>query len=414
MLNENKQHLTGTDLRQDFRSFFESRNYYFRNSFPLLPENDPSVLFTNASITPFKPHLTSELPKLSQDIALIQGCIRVGSNLELTSVGNDPNILTFFYMLGLSVQNKELKQVTQDVIDFLLTKRYFLQSQLWATVHEQDDESLKALSRAGLSKNRIKFMSQNSDIWVYWHFGIPGPGGFGSTIIIDLGEQIGCLKETCDIFCQCGRFQQLLNIIHIDNFHTVDGVKTKLDQPGIDVGCGLERLLALSNKCTSFECDPLREIIHETETLLSQKYNFTKTIDRRLRIIADHSRSISFLISGGILPGNKLHSYIVRKLIRRAVTQGYLLGFHTPFFANLIEKIITKKLVEINSPNVLNIVRAVVIEEMHTIKLLSRSKSLIKKRLSRIKLLDAQSRLVLIDELWTTYGIPKEISQNML
>lgn len=398
------------DIKQSFRTYFESCGYVYKDPAPILPRNDSSVLFTNATITPYKSNLSGKLLALPEDIVLIQNCLRVGSDTE---AGSDPNILTMFEMLGVIAQNRSLDCVTANIINYI-TSYYFSPDQLLYTVHENDKSSYNALVHNGVDVNRIKKISGNNDIWSYWNFGIPGIGGYGATMIVDRGKDKGCLRSTCDVECPCGRHVQLLNIINVDKYHYQDGSTTQLTNPGIDIGCGLERLLSLKNNVTAYEYDPLDKIITEVNNSLHLIYGQKESDDQKIRIVADYTRSIVHLISEGILPGNKLQNYIVRKMIRRVFTISNSYRSNDHFVSNFAKKIISIEELDLSELQTRTIIMNIEQEEIKTLKLLEKARGKISKLAERYNLEENKSRNKFIDDMWSTYGIPREITLSMI
>jgi len=402
--------LDRNSIKQSFRTYFESCGYTYKNPAPILPRNDPSVLFTNATITPYKPNLSGELLALPEDIILIQNCLRVGSDTE---AGSDPNIFTMFEMLGVIAQHRSLDCVTANTINYI-TDYYFSSDQLLYTVHKDDKSSYDALVHNGIDVNRIKKIRGNHDIWSYWNFGIPGIGGYGATMVVDRGEDKGCLQPTCDAECPCGRHVQLLNIINIDKYHHQDGSTTQLVNPGIDVGCGLERLLSLKNDVTGYECDPFDKLISETSNSLHLVYGQKESDDQKIRIIADYTRSIVHLISEGVLPGNKQQNYIVRKMIRRVFTISTSYGASDHFVSSFAKKIISIEGLNLSELQAQTIIINIEQEEIKTVKLLEKAREKLSKLAGRYNLGEQKSRNEFIDKMWSTYGIPKEITLSMI
>lgn len=390
-----------------FETFFRSEGYELYPSQPLIPRGDKTVLLTNATITPYKKNLTGELPPLETDVAIRQRCVRIGSEEE---VGSDPNILCYFEMLGLISQNRSLDGLTANVLNYL-TSNYFDLNQLKFTVHQEDTESYNALIKNGVKKEDVRTINGNTSIWSYWNFGKPGVAGYGITLLVDSGTSKPEFNE-CDLESDQDRYIQLLNIIKIDEYVDKDGNKSELRFPGIDVGCGVERLQSVIDNKNSFECGSLKTIVELIYEKTGINNGQSSELDRKVRIIADQTRSALILISEGIEPGNKSANYLTRKTIRRATTEAYLLT-NGNFLKELAKYVVLLPEIGVkSSEEAINLLEVFDEEVDKTIKLIEKSKAMIVKY--SFSWHNVKDEINFIERMWTTFGIPKEITTSIL
>lgn len=397
-----------SEIINNFETFFRSEGYELHSSQPLIPRGDKTVLLTNATITPYKKNLTGELPPLETDVAIRQRCVRIGSEEE---VGSDPNILCYFEMLGLISQNRSLDGLTANVLNYL-TSNYFDLNQLKFTVHQEDTESHNALIKNGVKKEDVRTINGNTSIWSYWNFGKPGVAGRGITLLVDLGTNNKPEFNKCDLEADQDRYIQLLNIIKVDEYIDEDGNKSVLRFPGIDMGCGLERLQSVIGGKNSFECGSLKTIVELIYEKMGINNVQSSELDRKVRIIADQTRSALILISEGIEPGNKSANYLTRKTIRRAITEAHLLtnGNYLKELARYI--VLLPEIGVKSSEEAINLLEVFDGEADKTIKLIEKSKAIIEKHSSSWH--NVKDEINFIERMWTTFGIPKEITVSIL
>lgn len=318
---------SGNDLREKFLEFFESKNHKRMPSASLVPD-DPSILLTIAGMVPFKPYFLGKSVPPSLRMTTSQKCVRTN---DLDNVGRTARHHTFFEMLGnFSVGDYFKKEVIPWSWEFLTKVLEIPEEKLWISVYEEDDDAFNIWhNNVGIPVERIKRMGKEDN---FWEMGATGPCGPCSEIYFDFGPERGCDKPDCSVGCDCDRYIEVWNLVFMEFNRDEHGVLTPLPQQNIDTGMGLERIAAvMQNAKTNFDTDLLLPIIKHVETISGRKYNDNKADDMALRVIADHTRAIIFLICDGVLPGNEGRGYILRRVMRRAIRYGKLLSIETSF-----------------------------------------------------------------------------------
>jgi alanyl-tRNA synthetase len=329
------------EIRTAFLEYFKSKGHTIVPGSPLIPRQDPTLLFVNAGMVQFKTFFLG-LEKSSYDRAVsCQKCLRAGGkHSDLENVGHTARHHTFFEMLGNFSFGDYFKR---DAILFaweLLTEKFKLpQEKLWVSIYQEDDEAAKLWSElAGIPDERIVGLGANDN---FWQMADTGPCGPCSEIIIDQGNTIGCGKPDCAVGCECDRFLELWNLVFMQYNRDESGILTPLPNPIIDTGMGLERISAvLQGKLTNFDIDIFWPIIDAIELHAKTKYGKDKYTDASIRVIADHMRAIVFLLSEGLMPSNEGRGYVLRRIIRRASRHSRLLNVHEPFLYTLIDSVI--------------------------------------------------------------------------
>jgi len=321
--------MTSDEIRAAFLSFFEEKEHKIIPSSSLIPRGDPTLLLTSAGMVQFKPYFLGEALPPSPRLASCQRCFRT---TDIESVG-DPTHLTFFEMLGNFSIGDYFKREAIDWAWEFVTQRLGLPPQrLWITIFLDDDESFGYWREVGVPEERILRFGEKDNFW--GPAGDSGPCGPCSEIHYDFGEEVGCGKPSCAPGCGCGRFSEIWNLVFTQYNQDKEGHRTLLPKPNIDTGMGLERTAAVVNGKTSvYETDlfvPLFEYISE---LAGKKYGSDEAVDNTMRVIAEHSRGIAFLIADGVIPSNEGRGYVLRRLLRRAALFGRRLGLDEPFLA---------------------------------------------------------------------------------
>jgi alanyl-tRNA synthetase len=330
--------MTGREIRTYFLTFFEKRGHTIVPSSSLVPKEDPTLLFTNAGMVQFKKTFLGEEKRDYVRAASSQKCVRAGGkHNDLENVGKTARHHTFFEMLGNFSFGDYFKS---DAIDFaweLLVKEWGLPSdRLWVTIHEGDPKiNLGPDKEAGgfweryLPEGRIVPCPTKDN---FWQMGDTGPCGPCSEIVIDQGAKVGCGEPTCRVGCDCDRYLELWNLVFMQYNRDDRGNMNPLPKPSIDTGMGLERIAAvLQGKLNNFDTDLFTPIIHFMEEVSARGYGEDSQIDISMRVIADHARSVTFLIGDGVVPSNEGRGYVLRRIIRRAARHGKLLGLNEPF-----------------------------------------------------------------------------------
>src|SRR3989338_10741395 len=328
-------------IRQKFLDFFQSKQHKIVASSPLLPKDDPTLLFVNAGMVQFKDVFTGQEKRPYKRATSSQKCIRAGGkHNDLENVGRTARHHVFFEMLGnFSFGDYFKKEAVAFAWDFM-TKEMGLDSErLWATVFQEDDEAAGIWEKTiGIPKNRIVRMGEKDN---FWAMGDVGPCGPCSEIIIDQGKEIGCGRPDCAIGCDCDRFLELWNLVFMQYSKDLKGKLTPLPKPSIDTGMGLERLTAvIQGKKSNYESDLFMPLINFIEDLSEKSYGEAETYDISIRAIADHSRSCSFLITDGVMPSNEGRGYVLRRIIRLALRHGNQLGLTQAFFYKLVQPLV--------------------------------------------------------------------------
>ena len=330
--------MDSNELRKKYIDFFVSKGHKQISGASLIPENDPTVLFTTAGMHPLVPYLmgAQEHPS-GKRLCDYQKCIRTG---DIDSVG-DPHHLTFFEMLGnWSLGDYFKKEMIAFSYEFLTKELHIDPEKLSVTVFggddevPRDDEAAEAWEKAGIPRDRIYFMEREDNWW--GPAGTTGPCGPDSEMFIDTGRP-KCSPD-CKPGCSCGKYFEIWNDVFMQYNKTEDGKFEKLRRPCIDTGMGIERTVAiLTGKNSVYDIDSFQQIIKEIEKLSGKKYKDDETLDTSIRIIADHIRTSVFILGdqNGIAPSNVGQGYILRRLIRRAVRHGYKLGINDEFLSKL-------------------------------------------------------------------------------
>ena len=324
------------ELRQMFLDFFESKGHLVMNSFSLVPQNDNSLLLINAGMAPLKPYFTgAEIPPRTR-VATCQKCIRTG---DIENVGKTARHGTFFEMLGNFSFGDYFKHEAIAWSWEFLTKVVGLdENRLYSSVYEEDDEAFDIWNKEiGVPADRIFRFGKEDNFWEHG----AGPCGPCSEIYYDRGEKYGCGKPGCTVGCDCDRYMEVWNNVFTQFENDGEGHYETLKQKNIDTGMGLERLAVVVQDVDSiFDVDTLCALRNKVCEVAGKTYGVNHEDDVSIRLITDHMRSATFLISDGVMPTNEGRGYVLRRLIRRAARHGRLLGIEGPFLEKLSETVI--------------------------------------------------------------------------
>ena len=324
------------ELRQMFLDFFESKGHLVMNSFSLVPQNDNSLLLINAGMAPLKPYFTgAEIPPRTR-VATCQKCIRTG---DIENVGKTARHGTFFEMLGNFSFGDYFKHEAIAWSWEFLTKVVGLdENRLYPSVYEEDEEAFDIWNKEiGVSADRIFRFGKEDNFWEHG----AGPCGPCSEIYYDRGEKYGCGKPGCTVGCDCDRYMEVWNNVFTQFENDGEGHYETLKQKNIDTGMGLERLAVVVQDVDSiFDVDTLCALRNKVCEVAGKTYGVNHEDDVSIRLITDHMRSATFLISDGVMPTNEGRGYVLRRLIRRAARHGRLLGIEGPFLEKLSETVI--------------------------------------------------------------------------
>ena len=327
------KYMTGNEIRKAYLDFFESKKHLKLLSFSLVPENDPSLLLIGAGMAPLKPYFTGKLVPPSYRVTTSQKCIRTG---DIDNVGRTARHHTFFEMLGnFSFGDYFKKEAITWAWEFLTEVLELDTNKLYVTVYPEDEEAYDIWHNiVGLADERIFKLEDN-----FWEIG-EGPCGPDSEIFYDLGPERGCGKPTCNVGCDCDRYLEIWNLVFTQFNKTKDGSYEPLEKKNIDTGAGLERLASvIQQKESNFETDLLFPIMQRVIDVCHGDYN-NKEQKIAVKVIGDHIRAVTMMIGDGILPSNEGRGYVLRRILRRAVRFGRVLGIEEAFLADLVDIVI--------------------------------------------------------------------------
>lgn len=324
------------DLRRMFLEFFESKGHLAMKSFSLVPHNDNSLLLINSGMAPLKPYFTGqEIPPRNR-MTTCQKCIRTG---DIENVGKTARHGTFFEMLGnFSFGDYFKKEAIQWSWEFLTEVVGLDADRLYPSIYLEDDEAFDIWNKEiGIAPERIFRLGKGDNFWEHG----AGPCGPCSEIYYDRGEKYGCGEEGCTVGCECDRYMEVWNNVFTQFENDGHGNYVELKQKNIDTGMGLERLAVVVQDVDSiFDIDTVKALLNRVAELAHTEYKKDTNVDVSLRLITDHVRSCTFMISDGIMPSNEGRGYVLRRLLRRAARHGRLLGIDGKFLADLSQTVI--------------------------------------------------------------------------
>ncbi|HJC33271.1 MAG TPA: alanine--tRNA ligase [Candidatus Mediterraneibacter faecipullorum] len=324
------------ELRKMFLEFFESKGHLAMKSFSLVPHNDKSLLLINSGMAPLKPYFTGQEIPPRKRVTTCQKCIRTG---DIENVGKTARHGTFFEMLGnFSFGDYFKEEAIQWTWEFLTDVVGLDPDRLYPSVYVDDDEAFEIWNKKmGIPAERIfKFGKEDN----FWEHG-SGPCGPCSEVYYDRGEKYGCGKPDCTVGCDCDRYMEIWNDVFTQFDNDGEGHYSELEQKNIDTGMGLERLASVVQDVDSiFDVDTIKALRDHVCRLAEKEYGKEYKDDVSIRVITDHIRSVTFMISDGIMPSNEGRGYVLRRLLRRACRHGRLLGIHKGFLPELAESVI--------------------------------------------------------------------------
>ncbi len=402
------------EIRDAFLKYFESKGHKILPSSSLIPQNDPTLLFTNAGMVQFKDIFTGRQRSEYSRATTSQKCMRAGGkHNDLENVGHTARHHTFFEMLGnFSFGDYFKKDAIAFAYEFLTGILRLDKNRLYVTIFRDDDEAFTLWQEvAHIEPSRIFRMGEKDN---FWAMGDTGPCGPCSEIIYDQGKDVGCKRPDCTVGCDCDRFLEIWNLVFMQYERLRDQKMYPLPKPSIDTGMGLERLAAvLQNKLSNFDTDLFDEIIDVAADIAKVRYHIQENTDTSLKVIADHSRAAAFLISDGILPSNEGRGYVLRRIIRRAIRHGHLLGINDIFFFRVCEAVI-KKMGGHYKELVHNqdlIIKATRYEEERFRETLEKGLDILKIEFDRLKRENNQTLSgEIVFKLYDTYGFPVDLT----
>ena len=326
------------ELREKYLSFFESKGHLRLDSFPLVPQNAPSLLRINSGMAPLKKWFLAQEEPPRHRVTTCQKCIRTP---DIERVGITARHGTFFEMLGnFSFQDYFKDEVIPWAWEFLTSDEWMAipKDRLHISVYEEDDEAYDIWTKkVGIAPDHMVRLGKEDNFWEHGS----GPCGPCSEIYFDRGPEYGCGKPTCGVGCDCDRYMEIWNLVFSQFDADGKGHYERLARPNIDTGMGLERLACvMQNVGNLFEVDTVQSVLHHVEHIAGKTYKQDPKTDISIRVITDHIRSCTFMVSDGILPSNEGRGYVLRRLLRRAARHGRMLGIDHPFLVDLVETVI--------------------------------------------------------------------------
>ena len=326
------------ELRDKYLTFFEGKGHLRLDSFPLVPKNDPSLLLINSGMAPMKKWFLAQEEPPRHRVTTCQKCIRTP---DIERVGITARHGTFFEMLGnFSFQDYFKEEVIPWAWEFLTSDEWMAipKDKLHISVYKEDDEAYDIWTKkVGVAPDHMVRLGKEDNFWEHGS----GPCGPCSEIYFDRGPEYGCGKPTCGVGCDCDRYMEIWNLVFSQFDADGKGHYERLARPNIDTGMGLERLACVMQGVGNlFEVDTVQSVLHHVERIAGKTYDTNPKEDISIRVITDHIRSCTFMVSDGILPSNEGRGYVLRRLLRRAARHGRMLGISRPFLVELVETVI--------------------------------------------------------------------------
>lgn len=401
------------ELRKMFLDFFESKGHLVMKSFPLIPQNDKSLLLINAGMTPLKPYFTGQEIPPRRRVTTCQKCIRTG---DIDNVGKTARHGTFFEMLGnFSFGDYFKHEAIAWSWEFLTEVLEIEPERLYPSVYVEDDEAFDIWNKEiGVAKERIFRFGKEDNFWEHG----AGPCGPCSEIYYDRGEKYGCGKPGCTVGCDCDRYMEVWNNVFTQFDNDGNGNYEELESKNIDTGMGLERLAVVMQEVDSiFDVDTVKAIRDRVCELSHTEYGKDEKTDSSIRVITDHIRSVTFMVSDGIMPSNEGRGYVLRRLLRRAARHGRLLGISGKFLSELSKTVIRES--EDGYPELEEkkeyIFKLIATEEENFNRTIDQGLSILNERMEEMK---KEKTEVLSGEqafqLYDTYGFPIDLTIEIL
>lgn len=401
------------ELRKKYLEFFESKGHLVLPSFSLVPENDKSLLLINAGMAPLKPYFTGqEIPPRTR-VTTCQKCIRTG---DIENVGKTARHGTFFEMLGnFSFGDYFKHEAIAWSWEFLTKVLEIPEDRLYPSVYLEDDEAFDIWNKEiGVAKDRIFRFGKEDNFWEHG----AGPCGPCSEIYYDRGEKYGCGKPGCTVGCECDRYIEIWNNVFTQFENDGEGHYTELENKNIDTGMGLERLATVMQDVDSiFDVDTIKAIRDKICEFAGVSYGEEYKTDVSIRVITDHIRSVTFMVSDGITPSNEGRGYVLRRLLRRAARHGRLLGIQGEFLAKLSETVMAES--HTGYPELLDrkdyIIKLITVEEQNFNKTIDQGLAILNTMMEDLqksgeKVLSGENTFKLYD----TYGFPIDLTIEIL
>ena len=382
-------------------------------SFPLVPQNDASLLLINAGMAPLKPYFTGKETPPAKRVTTCQKCIRTP---DIEQVGHTSRHGTFFEMLGnFSFGDYFKMDATKWAWEFATEVLEIPKDRIWVSVYNDDYEAADIwVNHVGVSKDRIVYLGKDDN---FWEIGT-GPCGPCSELYYDRGEEYGCGSPDCAVGCDCDRYVEFWNLVFTQFDKDENGVYNRLEHPNIDTGMGLERIACIMQGTTSiFEVDTIRRVLDAAAEIAGVEYGRDSAVDTSLRVITDHVRSTVFMTSDGVLPSNEGRGYVLRRLLRRAARHGKMLGINDLFLYKLARVVADESMsaypeLDRNFDYIESVIKS---EEARFNETIDQGIQILRQYMNEMK----ESGLKELDgerafKLYDTYGFPIDLTKEIL
>ena len=410
--------MTGREIRAKFLKFFADRNHTIVASSGILPKNDPTLMFTNAGMNQFKDCFLGLEKRDYVRACSSQKCVRAGGkHNDLENVGRTARHHTFFEMLGnFSFGDYFKKEAIAFAWEFLTKEMGLDKSRLYVSVYTDDDEAADIWHlQEGVPLERIFRFGEKDN---FWSMGDTGPCGPCSEIFYDQGASVGCGSPDCTVGCECDRYLEIWNNVFMQFDRAVDGVLTPLPKPSVDTGMGLERISAvIQGVHSNYDIDLFQGIIRHIERLSGKKYGADEKDDVSMRVIADHSRAVTFLICDGALPSNEGRGYVLRRIMRRAARHSKMLGFSDPMLYHMVDAI--RDMMAEAYPELIEresyIKKVVLAEEQRFSETLDRGLAILNDEVASLR--SAGKNVIpgeVLFKLYDTFGFPVDLTADIV
>ena len=410
------EYWTSERLREKFLSYFESKGHSRMASSSLIPVGDPTLLLTSAGMVQFKPYFTGEAEPPNRRLTTSQKCFRTP---DIEEVG-DATHNTLFEMLGNFSIGDYFKREAVDFAVELMTEGYGIPLEKFAAaVHDTDDETRELWMAKGIPAERVYDFGDDENWW--GPAGDEGPCGPCSELHYDFGPGNGCLQDDCAPNCKnvmagsgdvCDRYVELWNLVFMQFYHHLDGTRADLPAPSVDTGMGLERLARIMQRVdTSYDTDLFTSIVARVEDISGRSYGEDVEESYAIRVVAEHGRSVTFLVADGVAPGNEGRGYVLRRVIRRAIRYGRRIGIEGDFLGRISDVTIDKmgaiypELVN-NRDFILTVLR---LEEDRFQQAFQNGYAILTDALEDADILPGD----VVFRLWDTHGFPVEMTQEI-
>ena len=410
---------TAEEIRTLFLKYFEKNGHQPVPSSSTVPAQDPTLLFTNAGMNQFKSLFLGEETRDYSRAVSVQKCVRAGGkHNDLENVGRTARHQTFFEMLGnFSFGDYFKKDAIEYAWEFVTKELKLPKSKLYVTVFHDDDEAYGIWEKnIGIDPKRISKFGEKDN---YWSMGDVGPCGPCSEIFYDQGKAQGCGKSDCAVGCECDRYIEFWNLVFMEFEQKRDGSKVKLPNPSIDTGMGLERIaMIVQGQTTNYDTDLFVPILNEISSLCGVSLKKAKEPELvSMRVIADHIRAMTFLITDGVLPSNEGRGYVLRRIMRRAMRHGRKLGLTQPFLFKLSEVVVTHmgSFYSELKGSASSTAKSIEEEERRFEATIDRGLSLLMGQIEKLKTSNSKTLSgATAFQLYDTYGFPVDLTADVL